>query len=208
MSTVTRRRRNPVWLLTVLAAAACTAPPQHSADPRPADPRPADPRPADPRPDDPRQADPRQADPRPDAPSASPAGAATAGTAGQPVAVTPPSLDGGTGETLAGRYGPARGGAAFSYDAGPGGEALVVAVSCRGTGEVTVDLPALAVHFSHTCSPDEPAVVQNEFALAGARRPGTVSVTAPSTVVWAVTVGRGLTPGEGGEPTGPKAAGS
>jgi hypothetical protein len=124
------------------------------------------------------------------------------------VAVTPPSLDEGTGETLAGRYGPARGGAHFAYDAGPRGKALVVAVSCRGTGKVSVDLPALDVSVSQPCSPHETAVTHNEFALAAVGRPGTVSVTAPSTVEWAVTVGRGDEPVEDGEVTGPTAAGS
>ncbi|MGC0334122.1 hypothetical protein RKD23_007112 [Streptomyces sp. SAI-170] len=133
MPIATRHRRNPVWLLTVLAAAACTAPPQHTNDPRP------------------------------DAPTASAARATR-----EPTPVVPPPLDAGSGETLAGRHRTARGDADFAYDGGRRGKALIVAVSCRGAGEVTVDLPALGSYFAHTCSSGEPAVIYNEFALSAA----------------------------------------
>ncbi|MFF0204041.1 hypothetical protein [Streptomyces sp. NPDC005017] len=161
MGIVNRGRRATVWLLPALAAAACTSPAPSASAP-PA-PRPT-------------------ADVRSGAPT-------TTAPARKPVEVEPPALDAG-GE-LAGQQRPTRGNAVFAYGAGPRGKALVVVVSCRGEGEITVALPEMRAWFDHICTPGEPAVVRNEFAVAGAHRPGTVSVRAPSTVVWAATVGRG-----------------
>ncbi|MFJ5777092.1 hypothetical protein [Streptomyces sp. NPDC093094] len=162
MRNVTRLGRTPVLLLSVLAAAACTAP-QHTTGTRPADPAPA--------------------------PPASASASADPATR-EPAVVTPPSLYASLGESLAGRQEPTRGNAVFAYTGGARGRALVVAVSCLGEGKVTVDLPAMGVSFPHTCTSGEPAEVQNEFALSTEHRPGTVSVEAPSTVVWAATVSR------------------
>ncbi|MFE1442557.1 hypothetical protein [Streptomyces sp. NPDC058739] len=113
----------------------------------------------------------------------------TTAPARKPVEVELPALD--AGRQLAGQQRPTRGNVVFEYGAGPRGKALVVVVSCRGEGTVTVALPEMRVSFPHTCTPGEPALVQNEFAVAGAHRPGTVSVRAPSTGTWAAAVGRG-----------------
>lgn len=107
------------------------------------------------------------------------------------VVVTAPELDSRDGEVLAGRRGPARGDGGFSYRAGPAGKALVVAVTCQGRGTIDVALPAMDAGFRFECRTDEPTLTHNQLAVEDAREPGTVKVTAPSTVTWAVTVGRG-----------------
>ncbi|MET9734442.1 hypothetical protein ABZZ79_28545 [Streptomyces sp. NPDC006458] len=159
---MSRRGSAALWLLPLLAVAACTS--QSQSQSQSPSPRPA-------------------ADVRSDAPTTTP-------PVRTPVEVEPPDID-AAGESPAGQRQPTHGNAVFAYEGGRRGKALIVAVSCRGRGTVTVDLPEMRVSFRHTCAPGEAAVVQNEFALASAYRPGTVSVRAPSTVTWAVTVGRG-----------------
>jgi hypothetical protein len=107
------------------------------------------------------------------------------------VPVSQPELDADLGETLAGRQRPTRANAELQYSGGAEGKALIVAVSCRGKGAVSVEVPALHASFPLTCGIDEPEVVYNQFALKAAGKPGTVAVTAPKAVTWAVTVGRG-----------------
>ncbi|MEW1605034.1 hypothetical protein AB0450_29945, partial [Streptomyces sp. NPDC093808] len=113
-----------------------------------------------------------------------PAGSSPAARSSAPV--TPPALDGGT----AGAHGPAHGNAAFSYAPGARGEVLTVAVSCRGAGTVQVRIPVLHAGFPVACGAGKPAVTSHALALPAAHRAGTVRVTAPSGVTWAVTVGR------------------
>jgi hypothetical protein len=105
--------------------------------------------------------------------------------------VKPPELDPGAGEVFAGRRGETRGNASFSYDAGPQGKALIVAVSCLGTGTIKVTVPVLGTDFPLECGTAEPAVTYNQLVMQTAHKAGTVTVTAPSTAVWAITVGRG-----------------
>lgn len=105
--------------------------------------------------------------------------------------LTPPALDPEAGEDIAGQRGETRGNASFSYDTGPRGKALIVAVSCRGTGTVKVSLPVLGTDFPLACSTAEPAVTYNQLVMNAAHKAGTVAVTAPSTVTWALTIGRG-----------------
>ncbi|MFV0137963.1 hypothetical protein ACLGIH_33100 [Streptomyces sp. HMX87] len=112
-------------------------------------------------------------------------------TARQTAAVAPPALDPGLGESTAGQHGVTRGNANFPYRAGAQGKALIVAVSCQGTGTVKVEVPVLQTTFPLECSPGGPAVTYNQLALKAAHKAGTVKVTAPSTVIWAVIVGRG-----------------
>ncbi|MFJ9203027.1 hypothetical protein [Streptomyces flaveolus] len=109
------------------------------------------------------------------------------------VEVTPPALDPEAGEVFAGRHGETRGNASFSYNAGPQGKALIVAVSCLGTGTIKVMVPVLGTDFPLECGTAEPAVTYNQLATQAAHRAGTVTVTAPSTATWAITVGRGNT---------------
>lgn len=102
--------------------------------------------------------------------------------------VEPPDLD--PDETLAGRHPVTRGDATFAYTGGPKGKALVVAVSCRGRGSVTVDVLDMDSSFRQECEPDTPTVTHNHLEVPEASRPGTVSVGAPTGITWAVTIGR------------------
>jgi hypothetical protein len=107
--------------------------------------------------------------------------------------VKPPELDPESGEVFAGRRGETRGNASFSYNASPQGKALIVAVSCLGPGTIEVAVPVLGTDFPLECGTAEPAVTYNQLAMQAAHRAGTVTVTAPSTATWAITVGRGNT---------------
>ncbi|MFI9611242.1 hypothetical protein ACIHCM_06030 [Streptomyces sp. NPDC052023] len=104
--------------------------------------------------------------------------------------VTPPELDAEAGETLAGRHPATRGNGAFAYSGGPQGKALVLAVSCQGEGTITVQLPVMASSYRPNCDPGTPAVTYNQLVVPEASKPGTVTVTAPTTTTWSVTVGR------------------
>ncbi|MFG3656676.1 hypothetical protein [Streptomyces sp. NPDC047706] len=161
MGKLTTRRRGAVWAIMLMAATACTSPESDS-------------------------------DERSDAPSTSsaPSAASTSPTQ-QDGAPTPPELDTGMGETLAGQRAVTRGNASLEYAGGAKGKALIVAVSCKGDGSITVNVPVVKTSFPLQCSVGEAAVTYNQLALSAADKPGTVSVTAPSTVTWSVTVGRG-----------------
>ncbi|MGW1539231.1 hypothetical protein ACWCPM_02850 [Streptomyces sp. NPDC002309] len=126
---------------------------------------------------------PRTGDAAPPAPS-SPTPSPTHRTA----PVLAPDLD--SDETLAGRHPATRGNAAFPCTGGPQGKALLVAISCVGGGSVTVDLPRMDSSFRQECDPDTPTETYNQLAVPEAGKPGTVRVEAPTTVTWAVTIGR------------------
>ena len=49
----------------------------------------------------------------------------------------------------------------------------------------------MGISFPLKCDTDDPTPTYNEFALRAAYKPGTIAVTAPSSVIWAVSVGRG-----------------
>jgi hypothetical protein len=109
----------------------------------------------------------------------------------QAAAVTPPELDEGLGESLAGRQAATRGNATFDYGAGAKGQALIVAVSCKGTGTIKVNVPVVSMSFPLECGKRTPEVTYNQLAARAAYKAGTVEVAAPSSVTWSVTVGRG-----------------
>ncbi|MEU9338685.1 hypothetical protein AB0D49_36970 [Streptomyces sp. NPDC048290] len=113
------------------------------------------------------------------------------------VTATAPELDAVLGEELAGRRAGTSGNASVDYAGGEHGKALIVAVSCAGTGTIEVTLPVAEASFPLRCGHTEPATTYNQFTTPTTHRPGTVSVTAPKTVTWAVTIGRG-------EPTPPE----
>jgi hypothetical protein len=112
-----------------------------------------------------------------------------AAPSGAPVLL--PELDTGLGESVAGQQPPTRGHATFAYSAGPRGKVLIVAVSCRGEGRITVRMREMRTAFRHICTAGEPYVEHSKLDLASAHQAGTVSVSAPPTVTWAMTVGRG-----------------
>lgn len=101
----------------------------------------------------------------------------------------PPELDGS--ERMAGRQPETRGNAGFSYAKGAAGDALIVAVRCRGAGTMKVEVKTVKVSFPLECLADETTTTYNQVGVSGVEKPGTVNVTAPSGVHWSMTIGRG-----------------
>jgi hypothetical protein len=125
--------------------------------------------------------------------SSAPASSGQSDEAQVPVA-EPPELDGS--EHLAGQQPETRGNASFSYAKGAAGDALIVAVRCRGAGTMKVEVKAVNVSFPLECKAGETATTYNQIGVSGVEKPGTVSVTAPSGVHWSMTIGRGEPPAE------------
>ncbi|MDX3522885.1 hypothetical protein [Streptomyces scabiei] len=71
------------------------------------------------------------------------------------------------------------------------GKTLTVGAQCEGKGEIEVSLRPVGVSFTVTCRAGEVSGEYNQFTVDGADRAGTVTVTAPSTVRWSLSVGRG-----------------
>ncbi|MFV2121095.1 hypothetical protein ACE14D_22705 [Streptomyces sp. Act-28] len=121
----------------------------------------------------------------PPAPSAVP----PSDSAGSPSVKQPPELD--STEKLAGRQQATRGNASFEYDAGTKGDALIVGVRCEGAGTMQVKVNAVDVTFPLECIAGKVNTTYNQVGVDGVERRGTVTVQAPSTVQWSMTVGRG-----------------
>ncbi|MFG2933354.1 hypothetical protein [Streptomyces achromogenes] len=66
---------------------------------------------------------------------------------------------------------------------------LAVLVNCKGRGELTVEVKPVGLNFPLKCVAGEVSSTYNQLNLKNTREQGTVSVTAPSTVRWAITVG-------------------
>ncbi|WP_406100677.1 hypothetical protein OG698_00380 [Streptomyces sp. NBC_01003] len=105
---------------------------------------------------------------------------------------SPPELDGT--ETVAGRQSGTRGGRTLEYRKGEKGQDLIIAVRCRGKGEIKVSLNPVKVSFPLKCVGGEVTTTYNQVGVAGVEKKGTVSVQAPSTVRWSMTIGRGEPP--------------
>ncbi|WP_235192986.1 hypothetical protein [Streptomyces viridochromogenes] len=67
---------------------------------------------------------------------------------------------------------------------------LSVLVNCQGQGTLTVSVEPVGLSFPLECVDGEVSSTFNQLSLKRARDHGTVSVTAPSQVRWALTVGR------------------
>ncbi|MFF2847478.1 hypothetical protein ACFVT5_14240 [Streptomyces sp. NPDC058001] len=67
---------------------------------------------------------------------------------------------------------------------------LSVLVNCQGEGTLTVELEPVGLSFPLECVTEEVSSIYNEMRLKQPRKKGTVSVTAPSTVRWSLTVGQ------------------
>ncbi|MFJ9041797.1 hypothetical protein ACIRF8_35175 [Streptomyces sp. NPDC102406] len=74
---------------------------------------------------------------------------------------------------------------------GTKGDALIVAVRCEGRGDVKVVVKPVNSSFQLPCVDGKVNTTYNQLALAGAEKAGTVAVSAPTTVTWSLTVGRG-----------------
>ncbi|MER8058941.1 MULTISPECIES: hypothetical protein [unclassified Streptomyces] len=114
---------------------------------------------------------------------------AAADSSPQPSVQVPPELD--ADETLAGRQNATAGNASIDFGKGRKGDALIVAVRCRGAGTVKVAVQSVHVSFPLECLADQVSTTYNQVGVSGADRGGVVSVEAPSSVHWSMTIGRG-----------------
>ncbi|MFI5549484.1 hypothetical protein [Streptomyces sp. NPDC051738] len=101
----------------------------------------------------------------------------------------PPELD--ATETVAAEQGETHGNRSFEFGKGKKGDALIVAVRCQGKGTINVTVRPLAFSFPLECLDSEVSTIQNQVDIAGADDKGTVSVEAPTTVRWSMTIGHG-----------------
>lgn len=66
---------------------------------------------------------------------------------------------------------------------------LAIMVNCQGKGKITVAVKPVGLSFPLECVTGEVSSTFNQLSLKRARTQGTVGVTAPSSVRWAITVG-------------------
>ncbi|MDX2593241.1 hypothetical protein PV343_13485 [Streptomyces sp. WI03-4A] len=83
------------------------------------------------------------------------------------------------------------GSASFTYSKGKKGDALIVAVRCQGAGKIKVAVRSVHVTFPLECVADQVSTTYNQVGVGGVDRSGVVSVEAPSSVRWSMTIGRG-----------------
>ncbi|MEU0437010.1 hypothetical protein ABZ153_36425 [Streptomyces sp. NPDC006290] len=110
-------------------------------------------------------------------------------SATQSLVQKPPKLD--SGETLAGHRNLTKGSASIEFRKGKKSDALIVAVSCQGTGKIKVTVQSVHVSFPLDCVANEVNTTYNQVAVKGVDRSGVVAVQAPSGVHWSMTIGRG-----------------
>ncbi|MFE0175133.1 hypothetical protein ACFWZ2_22705 [Streptomyces sp. NPDC059002] len=67
---------------------------------------------------------------------------------------------------------------------------LSVLVNCQGNGTLKVTVQPMGMYFPLNCVDGEVSSTYNELGLKKARPKGTVTVTAPSSVRWSLTVGQ------------------
>lgn len=67
---------------------------------------------------------------------------------------------------------------------------LSILVNCQGRGTLTVSVEPVGLRFPLECVEGEVSSTFNQLSLKRARDHGTVSVSAPSGVRWALTAGR------------------
>jgi hypothetical protein len=107
----------------------------------------------------------------------------------QPSVDQPPELDGT--ETVAAEQGVTHGSRSIEFEKGKKGDALIIAVRCQGKGTIDVTVRPAEVSFPLHCLDDEVSTAYNQVGVSGVENEGTVSVEAPSTVRWSMTIGRG-----------------
>lgn len=111
------------------------------------------------------------------------------GSNAQPSVQTPPELD--ADETLAGRQKATAGNASIQFSKGKKKDALIVAVRCKGAGKIKVAVRSVHVSFPLECLADQVSTTYNQVGVSGVDHSGIVSVEAPSSVQWSMTIGRG-----------------
>ncbi|MFF4549709.1 hypothetical protein [Streptomyces sp. NPDC001435] len=119
----------------------------------------------------------------------SPTATTTPDSSAQPSVRKPPELD--ADETLAGRQKVTTGNASTAFSKGKKGDALIVAVRCQGAGKIKVAVRSVHVTFPLECLADQVSTTYNQVGVGGVDRSGVVSVEAPSSVRWSMTIGRG-----------------
>lgn len=128
--------------------------------------------------------------------SAAPGPAADATTPGTAQARLEDAPRLGTGERLVARQKSTSGNASIAFGKGKKGEALGIAVQCRGEGRIEVAVRSAHVSFPLDCLADEVSSTYNVMAVTGSNRAGVVSVEAPTGVRWSLAVDRGAAPRE------------
>ncbi|MEV0781947.1 hypothetical protein AB0I52_02930 [Streptomyces sp. NPDC050423] len=104
---------------------------------------------------------------------------------GEKVSVAPkPVKDGKVLLSVASRHGNAE----LPLEAGTGSGPMAVQVNCQGKGTLKVVIEPLAVSFPLECAEGEVSSTYNELALKRAHAEGSVRVSAPSGIRWALTV--------------------
>lgn len=111
----------------------------------------------------------------------------------------PPELD--ETQTVAVEQGETQGNRSLEFGKGEKGDALIIAVRCQGKGTLNVTVRPTAVSFPLECLDGEVSSIHNQVDIAGVEAKGTVSVEAPTTVRWSMTIGRGKAAAE--ETSGP-----
>ncbi|MYS99805.1 hypothetical protein SM007_03465 [Streptomyces avermitilis] len=67
---------------------------------------------------------------------------------------------------------------------------LAILVNCQGKGTLTVSVAPVGLSFPLECVEGEVSSTFNQLDLKSSRKSGVVTVTAPSRVHWALTVGQ------------------
>ncbi|WP_406410137.1 hypothetical protein OG923_16520 [Streptomyces halstedii] len=134
-----------------------------------------------------------EAKPAPDDPSASPSGRVSPSQTGErsehiegeTVSQAPkPVNDGQVLLSVASRKGNAE--LPLTKEIGIG--SLAVQVNCQGEGTLHVTVKPVGLSFPLECVDEEVSSTYNEIRLKRARSEGSIQVTAPSAVLWALTV--------------------
>lgn len=105
-------------------------------------------------------------------------------------------------ETVAAEQEKTRGKRTVEFASGKKGDALIVAVRCQGQGTIDVTVQPAKVTFPLECLDGEVSTTYNQIGVPGVDKKGTVSVAAPSTVQWSMTVGRGEAAAENAQDAG------
>lgn len=107
----------------------------------------------------------------------------------EPSVEQPPELD--ETEALAAEQAKTRGNRNVQFGAGKKRQVLILAVRCQGDGTVNVTVRPVSVTFPLECLDGEVSTTYNQVGVPGVEKKGTVSIAAPPTVQWSMTVGRG-----------------
>ncbi|WP_406268543.1 hypothetical protein OHT93_14390 [Streptomyces sp. NBC_00191] len=81
-----------------------------------------------------------------------------------------------------------KGNAALPLKGRTGAGRLAIQVNCQGEGTMTVAVEPVGLSFPLKCVGYEVSSTYNEISLKRARNEGSVHITAPSTIRWALTV--------------------